>query len=722
MKERWICLILAMLLLGSSIPFSVAESVIPTIESTTLVLENESLALYFVQDYTGFELLDKRNQVWWYSQVQPDQIPEGVRVNKTWNRRSQSLVMINYTDVVAATGNVVMTDMVSGSPVITTTQQEDSFRIDMYFEKLNLGLGLEFSLDENSLLVRIPFDSIVESGANVITRVSLLPFLGSANDWEDGFLLYPNGSGEIFNFKDEKYRSNALSTFTLPVYAPHITQATGFPLGAEADVVQDNSTFVATLPAFGLKKGDAAYAAILEEGDIDSDVVINPGGVSLPVNYAYFNLVYRNNYGSRGQQINVGGSTELSYVSLLTDKDIRAGDRTVRYTFLTAEDANYSGMAAAVRESLQNQGKLKPLEKGLDAQLDIFCGVEQQQVFSKELLTFTTFDQAEQIISFFLNNGLDQLSVNLKGWGSNGVLSYPKYVPAARNLGGDQGLKKLSQYCDEHQISLQLQVNTVKLKDGNKGFLTLTDAARDGNDYIYSIQIGKATYYLQNHEFAMESLNKLREYAQKVGADGLTFEDLGFYMFDDFTNDTKLRTDYVDMWQEQLQYNDAVVGGNACMLGNVSLIREVPESGSMTNLGDETVPFYQMVMHGSVAYTGQPINLFYDDVGQLLLMIEYGYTPCFELTWEGVSRLSATEYQMLFSAKFDTWKDEIAAYAASFAELNDAVGTRKFTEHTKLTENVHESVFEGVRIRVNYGDQEELGVPAGGWLIIKDGE
>ena len=103
-------------------------------------------------------------------------------------------------------------------------------------------------------------------------------------------------------------------------------------------------------------------------------------------------------------------------------------------------------------------------------------------------------------------------------------------------------------------------------------------------------------------------------------------------------------------------------------------------------------------------------------------MIEYGYTPYFELTWDGVNRLSATEYQMLFSAKFDTWKDEIAGYAASFVELNDAIGNRCFTSHNVLSENVRESVFEDVRILVNYGEQEEMGVPGGGWLIMKDGE
>ena len=730
MRKRLVCLLLTLCMLfplmaageetaektenGEMEQFLPFEGAIP-------VLENEWLTLYFTPDYNGLCVQDHRNGRQWYSQVQESQIPEGTRVNKTWAKRGQSLFLLNYTDVQAATGNVVMTDTVVGEPVKTTEIQNEAFRLTFDFETLGLKLALEFRLEEDSLLVTIPFDSIEERDVNVITRVALLPFLGSANDWEDGYILYPNGCGELYRFKEEKYRTNALSTFTLPVYAPHITQAAGFPLGVETDMNVDSSAFVANLPAFGLKKGDAAMAAVIEAGDEDSDIVVNPGGVSLPVNNAYVNLVYRNNYGTRGQQINVGGSTELSYVSLLTDREIRSGDRKVRYVFLTEKDADYSGMARAVRKSYQERGILTRLEDAPDVCLDVFCTVEQQLVLTKEMLTFTTFAQARQMVEWFLEQGYD-LTVNVKGWGSKGILGYPVYTPAAASSGGEKELAELAEFCAEHQVGLKLQVNPVKLKEGNDGFLPLTNAARDGNDYVYSIAVGKKTYYLQNHAFAAEQLKKLRAYQQRTGASGLTFEDLGSYLFDDFAGGTLMRSDYVDLWQNALTEEDALIGGNGCMLGTVSLLREIPEQSSLISLGDESVPFYQMVVHGSVAYTGQPVNLFYDDVGQLLKMVEYGYTPCFELTGEGVSRLSSTDYKMLFSARFDTWKDEIADYAADFIEWSEQIGTRSFTEHRQLSANVYESVFEDVRVLVNYGSEEEMGVPAGGWRLVKEGK
>lgn len=724
MKRKLICRFLILTLLLSSVAYgeeikSVSSAEIP-FEDAILVLKNEFLALYFTQDYNGLCLHDYRNGQNWYSQVQDNQIPEGTRINKTWIKRGQSLFILNYTDEQAATGNVVMTDTVSGAPITTAEMQKDTFRLTLDFTTLGLKLSLEFQLEEDSLLVSIPFDSIEERDVNVITRIALLPFFGSANDWDDGYILYPNDCGEIFNFKEEKYRANALSTFTLPVYAPHITQASGFPLGAETDMRIDNNAFVASLPAFGVKKGNAAFAAIIEEGDENSDVVVKPGGVSLPVNNAYFNLVYRNNYGSRGQEINVGGGTELSYVSLLTDREIRRGDRKVRYTFLTEENADYSGMAQAVRKSFRKRGVLSQVVNTPDVYLDIFCSVEQQQVLTKEMLTFTSFAQAQQIIQWFLDNGYSNLKVNLKGWGNKGILGYPNYIPANSAAGGDKALTDLATFCVQNNVKLNLQVNLVKLKKGNGGFLALTNAARDGNDYVYSVNVGDNTYYLQNQAFAMNLLQDLRAYQQKIGISGLTFEDLGEYLFDDYTSGTLLRAEYVKLLKDNLTEEDAIIGGNSCMLGTIRLLREVPEQSSLISLGDYSVPFYQMVMHGSVAYTGQPINLYYDDIGQLLKMIEYGYTPCFELTNESVSQLSSTDYQMLFSAKFDTWKDEIAEYAAQFMELNEQIGTKCFTNHRQLSENVYESVFEDVHIFLNYGAEEELGVPGESWILVKE--
>ena len=52
-----------------------------------------------------------------------------------------------------------------------------------------------------------------------------------------------------------------------------------------------------------------------------------------------------------------------------------------------------------------------------------------------------------------------------------------------------------------------------------------------------------------------------------------------------------------------------ITGGNAYALPYADQIVNVPMESSHFNIVDETVPFYQMVIHGSIDYAGSPINL-----------------------------------------------------------------------------------------------------------------
>lgn len=721
MRRRywWIlCLLLGCLLMLGSAAAEEMEAAAPT--ENILVAQSDSLELYFNEDYSKFRLTDSLSGREWYSYMLESQIPEGERVNRTWKNRSQSLVLLHYTDAEANTGEVETSDLMAAEKTITPELIDGGIRLAVDLPELQLGFTLELRLEGRDLVAVVPFESIREEGANVWTGISILPFLSATNDWDEGYFLYPNDCGELYYFKDEQYRSNALVTLTLPVYAQHITAKAGFPFGAEADVAQDNSRMKAMIPAFGVKVGEAGFAAVVEAGDADSDIVLSPAGVSLPVNRIYAKLNYRTNYGTRGQQVSVGGSTQLSYVSILTDRNIREGDRRVRYTFLGGEAADYAGMARAVRKSYLDRGLLGQLTQAPDAVLDVLCAIEQQLVLTKEYMTFTTFEQTQQMVQYFLDKGYENLFVNLKGWGDKGLMGYPYYVPAAAALGGDEGLKALAQMCAENHVRLQLQVNPMKLRSDVGGFKSLSDAARDGNDYVYTVSTTDRDYYLQNMSFLEKNVAQLAAWAQEIGVAGFTWEDVGAYLYDDFSGTETLRAAYAAWWRSYLKDGDAVIGGNTSVRGANELVREIPEESRLHHFGDESVPFYQMVMHGSVAYTGQPINLYYDDVSQVLRLIEYGYTPCFELTHESVSRLSSTDYEILFSARFEAWENEIAEYAASFQEIAQAVGTRAFTDHRKLTEGVYESTFETVKIIVNYSGQAWEDVPAGSYKLMKE--
>ena len=148
----------------------------------------------------------------------------------------------------------------------------------------------------------------------------------------------------------------------------------------------------------------------------------------------------------------------------------------------------------------------------------------------------------------------------------------------------------------------------------------------------------------------------------------------------------------------------AVVGANAYLLHSASLLREVPDKSIRFLFGDESIPFFQMVVHGIIAYTGQPMNLFYDDTTQRLKDIEYGFTPTMELTYQNTAQLANTGYQMLFTARYTSWHDTLKKVyheqVSQFSDITDAL----MVKHEKLAEQVYQTCYDtGISVLVNYG-------------------
>ena len=100
-----------------------------------------------------------------------------------------------------------------------------------------------------------------------------------------------------------------------------------------------------------------------------------------------------------------------------------------------------------------------------------------------------------------------------------------------------------------------------------------------------------------------------------------------------------------------------VEGANLYTLKYADTIRNLPNSQkTLSAFCDKSIPFCQMVLHGSIQYTGDPINLYHDEGVQLLNMIEYGYTPYYKLTASGSMQLKYTENNEIFSSKYSLWK------------------------------------------------------------------
>jgi len=121
---------------------------------------------------------------------------------------------------------------------------------------------------------------------------------------------------------------------------------------------------------------------------------------------------------------------------------------------------------------------------------------------------------------------------------------------------------------------------------------------------------------------------------------------------------------------------------------------------------DETLPLYQMVVHGNIPYTiEEPGNLFYDSEKQWLQMLEYGAVPYFQITENSSGALTNTEYNFLFTSRFDQWKDELLDSVTAYNTTYKGLYASAMVEHKRLSKDVVRVTYEnGVRLYVNYGE------------------
>lgn len=126
-------------------------------------------------------------------------------------------------------------------------------------------------------------------------------------------------------------------------------------------------------------------------------------------------------------------------------------------------------------------------------------------------------------------------------------------------------------------------------------------------------------------------------------------------------------------------------GGNAFTLKYADVITDVALTSSEYIHSSQTVPFTGIVLHGSVDFTGTPINMEGDIDRAILNAIENGASMFFTLSYRNTKELASDEFwSKYYSVSYDIWKDDVKKY---YDILNDALKdlqTSYITDHRFL--------------------------------------
>ena len=588
---------------------------------------------------------------------------------------------------------------------------------DRVEEKLSFSLPLSVVLEGDSLRVSIDLSKVKYPSNNKLIQIELLPLFSAADASQRGSFLLPDGSGAVMPFA--AVESGAES------YVAAINGAdTAMRKMGDSAKSQD-----AVLPVFGMDRLNSGFIGIVEQGEALGDILAYNSGATDAYNKIYSRVNFL-----KSESVALGSSAasdNFNYYNI--QKQSYQGEYAVRYIFLDANNCSYNGMAAAYRSYLLSSGRItdrKASEK-VPFLLESVGGILSDRSFLgfqyKGITALTKYSDNTEMAKKLEENGVENINIRLTafmGDGRQNLLAGKQEAISA--LGGAKGLKALAASAKESGFKVFPDYEYLTFS-ANSSVLTKNKYALKSMDHKAvkleitdpvtlkkNSQISDNAYYITAVSHLKEVDRSVRSQLEKYGFKQMSLADMAHGIGSDFTSnesyDRQSAQNYASELIEGLSkdYEMLLCAPNAASIGNANLVCDAPLWSSGYKFANG-VPFYQMVFHGLVDYTGEAINLSSDTRKEFLRCIEYGAALKYTLIYRNRSVIKNSDYTELYSAGFeDSLKQAAENYKHSNA-LWEKTAEAAITEHTELYDGVYQTCYSnGVYTVVNYNDSEYL--------------
>ncbi|SFT05237.1 DUF5696 domain-containing protein [Paenibacillus sp. BC26] len=681
------------------------------------IAENVNLTLSADKETGHFRVVSKQTGKVWFSYPDPAQWPNET-IGGAWKNNLLSPVIVEYMDLSnykSASRTVGLVD--EGGYVEDFKATENGFAVTFVLSKGSIKIPVEVTLKEDSVETTIRDEQIVEAGKFSLLNAKLYPlFGGQFSQGQDGYIFVPDGSGALIRFKTDRVLPQL--TFNQPVY--------GYDGSFYFD--QPNRQRL-SIPVFGLKSGDQAFAAVITEGAEYANVFAAPSGSIGLSNWVTAEWQYRKRFFQ-----SVSKSTDAGFFTY-SEQRFEAPRRTVRYYLLPPDQSDYVGMAAKYRDYLTAGGALHPIsepKKDIPLYMDIVGGDIEQGLLFDSYLTATTTKEAKELVASIYDRGVHDLVVQYSGWQQDGYSTHGGYFPAESKLGGSKGMRAFIDYAHTLDIPVYLTANYTINNNGDDGFWYRRDGQRDLSGNTLSAR--EDTWLVSPRFYSKVIASDLSEY-KKLGADGIVFDGggIGYQLNTDFNGRyAASRADGIgiqrDIFKQAKETLGSVsaVNANAYVWEGLKHIPRLADSYSFDVFVDEVVPFTQIVLHGAVTYTSEWANVRQESRTEFLRGIEYGAYPTYVFAAAPSDKLRHAYSIWYYSLNYRDWLDSLSEeYARANEALRD-VQDKRIIGHRSISEDVKETTYEGgQRVIVNYGAsayaQGELRVPAQDFAVVKGG-
>ena len=688
-------------------------------------------------------------QIWFSNPQDRDSAEETAAGKFKWEMYSQLLITTYDNSTSTAEGYNsywhASSDRADNAEGFEILGIEDGFVCKYHFSTPNVTVPLYVQLTDGGFKAFTLENQIKEKTKKdgtkriVVCNVVLLPYFNSGSTQDEGYMLVPDGSGAIIEFNNGKNEglSSNIAKYSVPIYGQDTALRYDY---------RSSGVYIPALPVYGVKNNDTSFAAIITEGDSAATVVAYTSGSKNLQNQVYPNF---ERYTHGTVTIGERGDWTAREVEKYYTKGAQFSVAEVNYLLLD-KDAGYVEMADAVRGYMTDNAILVDREKQEDADdMPIFMNFIGGQYKTEsvagipvnQLKVFTSVDNINEILDDFDGVGISNVVATYAGYNTKDIKS-SKFVTDVRIPSGLGSVKKLRNLFDRLNGKLYLSYNPINLNSNGSGLTKNSDTAKSLSGspvalYVYSVATGYAGAYSRGSSaitpLKFEEL--ITNYLKNANGTGTNF---GVYMNNEQTHYSNFsRTGFISreaysIYQENMF--TAATENNSVMakfpvyyqLKYVDYATEVPTTSSMYDITDYSVPFYQMVVSGSLVYTSPALNFEGDIHDALMRTIETGSVLYYTFIYKDPYELKDTWYEFLYGASYENGFGSAVAAYNELTGVYEKLGTNVLRGHERLAEGVTASTYEtGKKIIFNYTEREfvtEQGVkvPADSYVIVSE--
>ena len=527
-------------------------------------------------------------------------------------------------------------------------------------EDLYATVPVEFSVCKYGFKVSVNMTGVTLKEGFYVESISLVPGLFSTGGNMKGQkYAVPDGCGCLVDLSAQDTEKTAVS---LPVY--------------NSDIFADDYQTGALVPCFAYTDGKVCVTEIIDDGDALSTI-----------HY----LKYKN------QRASIYNEFKITPVSEKNGDFCKGksydGNISIILNFEESTENFYGTVAFRVHDFLAAKGYIRDAVSEDIADLPALITVIGSPD-GKQKNTLCDFEGAEEMLTLLNSKGVRSIYMRYTGVLKGGLFNEGVINNGFKSALGTQELfTKLCKTAKEKNSKVFLETNLMTGVSPQKNI--------SGNALSFSLYgdicekagvEGKKSFFTDVPAIS-QNISSFFNLSSNIEDGGVSLNDVSYLLYSSKDYDRQKALSELGKKTYSLCVNSPLMLSQPAiyLMKAADAVASIPQKNNLlTGSGTESIPFVQMVLHGSVVYGGDFINTS-DGWNTVLKCVEYGAVPSYIFTYENSSELSYGRYASL-----------VSTYSSKLKPLK-AVADMRMTSHEKMQDGVYKIIYNFNKIvYVNY--------------------